>query len=97
MRWNINYRLPITDNEILISINNLENHEAPGVDKIVNKHLKSSIYIMLPLYVIHIFNIELDIEFIKPIYKQRGDPKRSENYRAISLLSCFFENYLLQF
>ena len=52
---------------------------------------------MLPIYV-KLFNIILGtgilpeswlIGVIKPIYKCKGDPKNAENYRPITILSCF--------
>ena len=52
---------------------------------------------MLPLYT-KIFNVISDtgiipenwtIGQVKPIYKHKGNPKSPENYRPISLLSCF--------
>ena len=70
---------PITANEISKAINKLKNHKAPGVDEIVNEHLKHSISFMLPLYV-NLFNVVFDtgvipdswtVGLIKPIYKQR--------------------------
>ena len=52
---------------------------------------------MLPIY-ISFFNLILETGIIpeswlegviKPIYKRTGDPKQPENYRPITILSCF--------
>ena len=52
---------------------------------------------MLPVYVIF-FNLVFDTGIlpdawlegiIRPIYKNNGDPKLPENYRPITILSCF--------
>lgn len=84
---------PITENEILTAVRSLKNNKSPGVDNIV----KATISYMLPIYV-KLFNIIFDTGIIpedwtlgniKPIYKNKGNPKDAENYRPITLLSCF--------
>ena len=89
--------LPITENEILDSIKSLKNNKAPGPDSIRYEHIKSTVHIMLPTYV-KLFNLILDsgiihesgtVGTIKPIFKNKGDPRLPENYRPITLLSCF--------
>ena len=88
---------PISEQEVRQAIKNLKNSKSPGIDNVVNEQMKSSINIMLPIYV-KLFNFIFNkgiipeswtIGLIKPIYKNKGDPKRPENYRPISLLSCF--------
>ena len=88
---------PITEAEILKSVKSLKNNKASGEDNIVNEHIKSTIHLLLPIYC-KLFNIILDtgiipetwsVGVIKPIYKNKGDPKNAENYRPITLLSCF--------
>lgn len=88
---------PITETEILQNIKLLKNNKASGNDNIVNEHIKSTAHLLLPTYC-KLFNIVLDtgiipeswsIGIIKPIYKNKGDPKKAENYRPITLLSCF--------
>ena len=88
---------PITESEILKCVKLLKNNKASGEDNIVNEHIKSTIHLLLPIYC-KLCNIILDtgiipeswsIGVIKPIYKNKGDPKKAENYRPITLLSCF--------
>ena len=56
---NHNLNQLITADEISKAIKKLKNHKAPGVDEIVNEHLKHSISLMLPLYV-KLFNVVFD-------------------------------------
>jgi len=87
---------PITEEEILSAVKTLKNNKSPGIDNIINEHMKYTIQTMLPIYV-KLFNIIFNTGtvpetwtdgLIKPIYKQKGDQKSPENYRPISLLSC---------
>ena len=87
---------PITEQEIQKAIKNLKNNKAPGHDEIINEQIKNSLSLMAPIYK-KLFNIIFDtgiipeswtIGLIKPIYKNKGDPRLPENYRPISLLSC---------
>ena len=75
----------------------MKNNKSPGVDNILNEHIKSTIQIMLPIYT-KLFNIIFDTGIVPeswslgnilPIYKNKGDNKLPENYRPITLLSCF--------
>ena len=88
---------PVTESEILQNVKSLKNNKSPGADSVINEHIKSTIHMLLPVYV-KLFNLILDtgiipeswtIGIIKPIYKQKGDPKLPENYRPIILLCCF--------
>ena len=88
---------PITGDEIKMAAKSMKNNKAGGVDNIVNEHLKSTVNTMLPIYV-KLFNLIFDTSLItetwtlgqiKPIYKNKGDPKQPENYRPITLLSSF--------
>jgi hypothetical protein len=88
---------PITESEILAAVKCLKNNKSPGTDNIVNEHIKSSLNVMMPIY-LKLFNVVFDKGIvplswttgsIKPIYKNKGNPKEPENYRPISLLSCF--------
>ena len=86
----------ITESEILTAVKNLKNNKSPGIDNILNEHLKNSILIMMPVYV-KLFNIVFNygivpdswsIGDILPIYKNKGSASLPENYRPITLLSC---------
>ena len=88
---------PITYEELSKAIKALKNNKSPGLDNIVNKQLKSTFNIMHPL-LIKLFNVILDkgivpetwtVGNIKPIFKNKGNPKDPENYRPITLLSNF--------
>ncbi|MCG7879466.1 MAG: reverse transcriptase family protein [Candidatus Thiodiazotropha endolucinida] len=87
----------ISANEISTAIKSLRNNKSPGIDNIVNEHLKTTVNIMLPIYV-KLFNIIFDtgiipecwtLGTIKPIYKDKGNIREPGNYRPITLLSCF--------
>ena len=88
--------VPITENEINSAIKTLKNNKANGYDKIVNEHIKSTFPLMKKIYV-KLFNLIFDtgiipelwtIGIINPIYKNKGDKTKPENYRPITLLSC---------
>ena len=74
----------------------LKNNKAAGYDQLVNEYLKVSNQRLLSIYC-NIFNIVFNsgvipeswsIGIIQPIYKNKGDPKDPDNYRAITLVSC---------
>ncbi|MCG8113215.1 MAG: reverse transcriptase domain-containing protein [Candidatus Thiodiazotropha taylori] len=87
----------ITETEILKCIKNLKNDKACSNDSIINEYIKASAHEMMPLYVAF-FNLIFDTGIlpdswlegiIRPIYKNKGDPHSPENYRPITILSCF--------
>lgn len=87
----------ITESEVLSNIKTLKNNKAAGFDSVINEHIKSTAHILLPVYT-KLFNLILDscvipeswtIGIIQPIFKNKGNPKLPENYRPITLLSCF--------
>ena len=87
----------ITENEIYKCIKELKNGKACGDDLIINEYIKSTCNIFMPLYV-KIFNIIFNsanvpeswlIGNIIPFYKNKGDMKDPQNYRPITILSCF--------
>ena len=87
----------ITEAEILKYLKSLKNNKCPTNDNINNEYLKNSTEKMLPIY-ISLFNLILDTGIIpdswlegviRPIYKRNGEPQQPENYRPITILSCF--------
>ena len=87
---------PITVDDIIEAVKILKNNNYPGNDDLLNEHLKSSLHLMLPIY-LKLFNIILDsgvvpdtslIGNIIPIYKDKGNVSFEENYRPITILSC---------
>ena len=88
---------PITENEINKCIRMLKYNKSSSNDKIINEYLKYTAHIMLPIYV-SFFNLVLKTGIIpeswvegiiRPIYKNNGNPTSPENYRPITILSCF--------
>ena len=87
---------PITDQEILASINKLKNNKSSGDDNIINEYIKESKNIFLATYVELFNNILFSgiypsawcTSIIVPIFKNKGDPTAATNYRPISLTSC---------
>jgi hypothetical protein len=86
----------ITKAEIEHAVKNLKNNKACGYDKILNEHIKSTLRSLIHIYV-KLFNIVFEsgivpeswtIGVINPIYKNKGDITKPENYRPITLLSC---------
>ena len=74
-----------------------KNNKSGGSDQIINEFLKHSRHEFAPCY-IRIYNLILESghmpddwcqSVIRPIYKNKGDPNDPNNYRGISLLSCF--------
>ena len=87
----------ITGEEILKCISKLKNNKASGDDKIVNEYIKASADLLLPLYV-KLFNLIFDTGIIPdawltgnihPIYKGKGNNLDPNNFRPITILSCF--------
>ena len=88
---------PFTTQEIGKAIKKLKSHKSSGIDQIINDFFKHSPDKLLPVYA-KLFNIILStgivpddwvISIIRPIYKNKGDDTDPNNYRGISLLSCF--------
>ena len=86
----------ITLDEIEKATRSLNNNKASGIDKILNEHIKYTFPIMKNVY-FKLFNLIFNtgivpaswtIGIINPIYKNKGDPSKPENYRPITLLSC---------
>lgn len=86
-----------TEDEVKTAIKQLKNDKACGSDLILNEFLKHSAEKLLGIFT-KLFNIVFDKGivpedwtngFICPIYKNKGDPASADNYRGITVLSCF--------
>ena len=86
----------ITDNEIQSCINRLKDHKAPGSDNNLNEDIKISADILIPIY-LKIFNLIFSTGLFPDTWSQgliirihkKGDKMNPDNYRGITLLSCF--------
>ena len=88
---------PFTHQEIAAAIPKLKNVKAGGSDQLINEFLKHSRNEFVQYYT-KLFNLILESghmpadwcqSAIRPIYKNKGDIDDPNNYRGISLLSCF--------
>lgn len=86
----------ITESEISAAVKLIKNGKACGTDSILNEHIKSTLDLMMPVYV-RLFNYVLDSGnipkewlngIIVPIYKNKGDQTDPHNYRGLTVLSC---------
>ena len=86
-----------TAEEVRNCIHKLKNNKACGLDLILNEFLKHSEDCMISIYV-KLFNVILKsghipkdwaMDIILPIYKNKGPVTNPDNYRGITLLSCF--------
>ena len=87
----------ITEKEVIDCIKKLKNNKACGLDYVLNEFLKVSCDKMISIYT-KLFNVVLStgivpenwtIGVIKPLYKNKGSSDDPNNYRGITLLSCF--------
>jgi len=88
---------PITIEEVQACIHKLKNNKACGYDAILNEFIKCSENEMSNIYVLF-FNMVLKTGIvpddwvtgiIMPIFKNKGSRQNVDNYRGITLLSCF--------
>ena len=86
----------ISESEIISAIKKIKNNKSPGIDNILNEHIKTTMSLFLPIY-IKLFNIVFYSGIVPdswsggdilPIYKNKGNVNSPENYRPITLLSC---------
>ena len=97
VRTNYELNSPILSSEIESCISNLNNGKACSpTDNILNEYTKNTKDLLLPLYT-KLFNCVLDTGFIPiswvkgviiPVFKNKGDPMQTQNYRPITILSC---------
>ena len=96
---NLNFELNavITEDEVVKAIKSLKNNKSCGTDMILNEFLKNSCQKMIDVYV-KLFNIVFksgvipdlwSVGVICPIYKNKGDTANPDNYRGITILSCY--------
>ena len=87
----------ITYNEVKNTIKELKTNKAHGVDLIINEFLKNAPDKVIQI-ITKLFNLVLEtgiiptswtIGAIRPIFKNKGDRNDPNNYRGITLLSCF--------
>ena len=74
-------------------IHKLKSRKCPGPDNILNKFLKYSPKNILELYTYVILKCgvvpqQWCIGYIRPLYKNKGDPNDPNNYRGITITSC---------
>lgn len=95
--YNFELNAEITEQEVLKSINNLKINKACASDLILNEFLKYSKTKMFSAFT-KLFNLVFSSGFIpedwshgiiSPIYKNKGGKANPDNYRGITILSCF--------
>ena len=81
----------ITENEIQSCINKLKNHKAPGPDNILNEYIKISADILMPIQpdFFHRAISRYWSQCLIILIHKEGDKMNPDNYRGITLLSCF--------
>ena len=87
----------LTGEEILKCILKLKNNKASGDNKIANEYIMATADLLLPVYV-KLCNLFFDTGIIPdswltgnihPIYKGKGDNLDPNNFKPITILSCF--------
>ena len=92
---NISLNKRIEEQEILAANKTLKNNKSPGIDSILNEHLKHTSHVLLPM-LCNLFNLIFDTGIILEVwtvalinlYTKKGPPADPSNYRPITLLSC---------
>ena len=88
---------PISEDEVKKAVNRLKHWKACGEDEILNEMIKAFSETHMGVLT-KIFNTVLQsghmphewvIGIIKPIYKNKCDINDPDNFRGITLLSCF--------
>ena len=83
--------------EVTVAIRSLKNNKSSGRDHILNEYIKHShdyfIYAIVDFFNLLLLSgftpLEWSVGIICPIYKGKGDTSVVDNYRGITLLSCF--------
>jgi hypothetical protein len=97
VEFNVELNSPFTAQEISKCIDKLKTNKAYGTDMILNEYIKYSGDKMLLIYE-RLFNLVLKTGLvpstwltgvIKPLYKKKGAKDDVNNYRGITILSCF--------
>ena len=91
-----NFDDPFSQTEIRKAINNLSSNKASGVDIIINEYFKNAADLLVePIQILFnkilqtgVFPAQWATGLIVPIYK-KGDADDTNNYRDITLISCF--------
>jgi hypothetical protein len=90
---------PFTPQEIAAAIGALCNNRAPGVDRILNEHLKATSQFLLPIWT-SLFNTllssiqlppEWHISTLKVLFKGKGDAQLPSSYRGIAMKSTLYK------
>ena len=89
--------MPIQEEEIREAVKKFKKGKVADNDHILNEHIATTLHIFMPTYVFNIYESGIVPEdwligLIKPLYKNKGDPMKPENYRPITLLSCQIGN-----
>ena len=97
VRTNYELNSPKLSSETESCISNLNNGKACSpIDNILTEYIKNTKDLLLPLYT-KLFNCVLDAGFLPiswvkgviiPVFKNKGDPMQTQNYRPITILSC---------
>ena len=94
---NLSLNVDITEEEVLKCIKKLKNNKACGYDGILNEFIKCSGSKLISIITM-LFNVILTsgkipitwtIGYISPIYKGKGPANDPDNYRGITIVSCF--------
>jgi hypothetical protein len=93
----------IKSEEIVSCVKNLKNDKASGDDFIINEYIKSSIDIILPVY-LKMFNCIFSsgivpdswlLGNIKPIYKNKGDPLNPKKLSPYYHFELFWQTFYI--
>ena len=87
---------PFTEIEVKKAMKTLKNNKCGGINLILNEFIKNFPDIIIEI-IVKLFKVILDSELIptdwclgiiKPIFKNKGDPRDPSHYRVSTILSC---------